>query len=470
MLTLSDTRPSRHCQGLARRDFLGVGSLAMGGLGLSQMLSVRPALAAAGHPVRDKSVVLLFLQGGPPHIEMFDPKMSAPVEIHSCSGEVQTRIPGITFGGHFEKLSQMTDRFTILRSYRSNNSGHTYQKVASGGNATKATMGALYARVAGTNSPSSGMPTNVLVVPEAIEPGLKLRSNFETKALPTLTAAGDLGPNYVAFNPRGGGQLKDNMQLKLPRNRFDNRRLLLTGLDNLKRRFDDESLVDQTDKYQQQAFEVITRGVAAAFDLSQERPETIASYDTSHLFKNADVHRWYDMSRASNLLGKQMLMARRLCEAGCGFVTVSDCGWDFHSNKNSPKNLGGMNWLGPQVDHAVAAFLEDIHQRGLSEKIMLVVTGEMGRTPRKNKNGGRDHYGGLTSLLVAGGGVPGGQVIGQSDNHATKPISTPYSPRDLLATVLNTLFDAGEVRVTRGVPTELINLLEESKPIPGLVT
>ena len=215
---------------------------------------------------------------------------------------------------------------------------------------------------------------------------------------------------------------------------------------------------------------MITRGVAAAFDLSQERPETIASYDTSHLFKNSDVHRWYDMSRASNLLGKQMLMARRLCEAGCGFVTVSDCGWDFHSNKNSPKNLGGMNWLGPQVDHAVAAFLEDIHQRGLSEKIMLVVTGEMGRTPRKNKNGGRDHYGGLTSRLVAGGGVPGGQVIGQSDNHATKPISTPYSPRDLLATVLNTLFDAGEVRVTRGVPTELINLLEESKPIPGLVT
>ena len=468
MLRLTDTRPTRHCQGLSRRDFLGVGSLGLGGLGLSQMLSVRQALAAAGHPVRDKSVVLLFLSGGPPHIEMFDPKMSAPVEIHSCSGEVQTRIPGITFGGHFEKLSQMTDRFTVVRSYRSNNSGHTYQKVASGNNPLKATMGALYARVAGTNSSTTGMPTNVLVVPEAIEPGLKMRSNFETKALPTLTAAGDLGPNYVAFNPRGGGQLKANMQLKLSRNRFDDRRLLLTGLDNLKRRFDQESLVDQTDKYQQQAFEVITRGVAEAFDLSGESPKTVASYDTSHLFKNSDVHRWYDMSRASNLLGKQMLMARRLCEAGCGFVTVSDCGWDFHSNKNSPKNLGGMNWLGPQVDHAVAAFLEDIHQRGLSEKIMLVVTGEMGRTPRRNKNGGRDHYGGLTSLLVAGGGVPGGQVIGQSDNHATKPISTPYAPQDLLATVLNTLFDVGEVRVTRGVPTELINLLEETKPIPGL--
>ena len=326
MLRLSDTRPSRHCQGLARRDFLGVGSLALGGIGLSQMLSVRQALAAAGHPVRDKSVVLLFLSGGPPHIEMFDPKMTAPAEIHSCSGEVQTRIPGITFGGHFGKLSQMTDRFSIVRSYRTNNSGHTYQKVASGNNPLKATMGALYARVAGTNSSSTGMPTNVLVVPEAIEPGLKMKSNFETKALPTLTAAGDLGPNYVAFNPQGGGQLKANMQLKLPRSRFDNRRLLLTGLDNLKRRFDEQSLVDQTDKYQQQAFEVITRGIAEAFDLSGERPETVAGYDTSHLFKNSDVHRWYDMSRASNLLGKQMLMARRLCEAGCGFVTVPEAG------------------------------------------------------------------------------------------------------------------------------------------------
>ena len=468
MLTLSDSRPTRHCQGLSRRDFLGVGSLGLGGLGLAEMLAVKDALASAGHVVRDRSVVLLFLQGGPPHIEMFDPKMSAPAEIRSVTGEVQTALPGITFGGTFPRLAAMADRLTILRSYASGNSGHTYQKVASGDNPLKATMGAIYARVAGTNDPESGMPSNTLVLPEAIDPTLKLKSNFETKALPTLTAAGDLGPTCVAFNPQGGSELKRNMQLKLPRSRFDDRRLLLTRLDHLRRRFDNESIVDLTDKYQQQAFEVITRGVADAFDLSQESPSTVARYDTSHLFRQADVSRWYDMSRASNLLGKQMLLARRLCEAGCGFVTVSDCGWDFHSNSNSPKNLGGMNFLGPQVDHAVAAFLEDVAERGLSEKILLVVTGEMGRTPRRNKNGGRDHYGDMTSLLLAGGGTRTGQVIGRSDHHATRPVTTRFSPANLVATVLHTLFDIGELRVVPSAPPQLVSFLERTRPIAGV--
>src|SRR5690606_11904118 len=118
------------------------------------------------------------------------------------------------------------------------------------------------------------------------------------------------------------------------------------------------------DKYQQQAFEVITRGVADAFDLSREDPATIARYDTSHCFDNREVQRWGDMRRSTNLLGKQMLLARRLCEAGCGFVTVSDCGWDLHSHGNSPKQLGGLRWLGPQVDHAVAAFIQDVEERG----------------------------------------------------------------------------------------------------------
>ena len=117
-----------------------------------------------------------------------------------------------------------------------------------------------------------------------------------------------------------------------------------------------------------------------------------------------------------------MLLARRLCEAGCGFVTVSDCGWDMHANNNSPKNMAGMCQLGTQVDHAVAAFIEDVHARGLGDKILLVVTGEMGRTPRLNNNGGRDHYGDLTPLVFAGGGLKMGQVIGQSDR-------TPRSPR-----------------------------------------
>src|SRR5205807_5744083 len=137
---------------------------------------------------------------------------------------------------------------------------------------------------------------------------------------------------------------------------------------------------------------IITRGVTDAFDLGKEDPKVVERYDTSKLFKLEEPTRWYDMKRASNLLGKQLLLARRLCEAGCGFVTVSDCGWDMHANNNSPKNMTGLPPMTSQVDHAVATFIEDVRQRGLTDKILLVITGEMGRTPKLNKNGGRDHW------------------------------------------------------------------------------
>ncbi len=219
--------------------------------------------------------------------------------------------------------------------------------------------------------------------------------------------------------------------------------------------------MDASDKFQQQAFDVIAGGVAKAFDLSKEDPKTIAKYDTSKLFKQEDLQKYHDMKRASNLLGKQMLLARRLCEAGCGFVTVSDCGWDYHANNNSPKGMKGIYPMGGQVDHAVNAFLDDVEARGLSDKILLVVTGEMGRTPRINKNGGRDHFGGLTSLLFAGGGLKMGQVIGQSDSKATKPSSIPYEPSHLVATILNVLFDVGQLRLRTDVPREISQLGEK---------
>jgi len=237
----------------------------------------------------------------------------------------------------------------------------------------------------------------------------------------------------------------------------------------LRRRVDATEAVAGIEKYQQQAFEVITRGVASAFDLSKEDPATLARYDTGHLFDNAEVQRWGDMRRSTNLLGKQMLLARRLCEAGCGFVTVSDCGWDMHSNGNSPKHLGGMKWLGPQVDHAVAAFIEDVEARGLSKKILLVVTGEMGRTPRINRDGGRDHYGELTPLLVYGGGLKMGQVIGQSDSSASRPATEPYTPSHLMATLFHTLFDVGKLRLDSSLPTEVVRLIEQGKPIHELM-
>ena len=178
------------------------------------------------------------------------------------------------------------------------NGDHSYLSVASGGNPLKAAMGASISRVAGTTNPRTGMPTNCLVLPEAVESGLKLEGNFETGALPTLTSPGELGASFGAFDPSGGDTLKKNFQMKLPAERFNDRRQLLAELDSVKRQVDRSGVMDNMDRFQQQAFDVITRGVAEAFDLSKEDPKAIEKYDTAKLFKREDITKWYDMRRA----------------------------------------------------------------------------------------------------------------------------------------------------------------------------
>ena len=470
MLTLRDRILARNCQGYCRRDFLKIGSLGLlGGLSLPQLLASR-ARAAYGsrRPVTDKAVIFLFLQGGPSHIETFDPKMTAPAEVRSITGEEKTALPGVTFGGTFPKLAQLAKRLAIVRNYGSRNTEHTYLAVTSAGNALKASLSGLYTRVAGPVNQKTGVPNNVLVLPEAVQPGLKLGSNFETQALPTLTTPGDLGPTYAAFDPSANGEYKRTMSLEMAADRFDDRRQLLGQLDGLRRKVDASGDLDKFDRFQQQAFDLVMRGVVQAFDLAKEDPKTVERYDTSKLFGMEDVSKWYDMKRSSNLLGKQLLLARRLCEAGCGFVTVPDGGWDMHSNNNSPKNLGGMNYLGAQLDHAVAAFLEDVKERGLEDRILLVITGEMGRSPRRNNNGGRDHYGNLTPLLLAGGGLKMGQVIGESDKNAAHPAADPQTPANLLATVMGTLLDRGEIRTMPNLG-KTADIVTGSAPIPGVL-
>jgi hypothetical protein len=418
--------------------------------------------------VTDKAVILLFLQGGPSHVETFDPKMTALPEVRSITGEVKTVLPGVTFGGTFPKLAQLAKRLAIVRNYGSRNVEHTYQSVTTAGNPLKASLSSLYTRVAGPINQKTGVPTNVLVLPEAVHSGLKLSSNFDKDSLPTLTTPGDLGPTYAAFDPSANGEYKRSMSLEIPADRFGDRRQLLGRLDAMRRRVDASGALDKLDRFQQQAFDLVVRGVVQAFDLANEDAKTIERYDTRKLFRLEDVHKWHDMKRASNLLGKQLLLARRLCEAGCGFVTVSDAGWDMHSNENSPKNLGGMNFLGAQLDYAVAAFLEDVRERGLEDKILLVVTGEMGRTPRRNSNGGRDHYGNLTPLLFAGGGLKMGQVIGESDKHAAHPTANPQSPANLLATIMATLVDRGAIRAMANLG-KIADIVTGSAPVPGLM-
>jgi len=470
MFTLLDAGRARGGPGYSRREFLRVGGLGLGGLTLAGLLAAKSRAGDAGRLVKDKSVVLLFLQGGPPHIELFDPKMTAPEEIRSTTGEVQTALPGITFGGTFPELGKRASKIAVVRSYASNNADHqNYLAVVGAGNPLGAPMAALYARAVGAANPKTGVPSNILIKPEAAKPGLKMGQNFETDALKGLLTAGQLGATYGAFDPSGGGELKQDMELKLPRERFDDRRELLNRLDSFKRQVESTGALDGADAFQQQAFDVVVRGVSQAFDLSKEDPKTLEKYDTSKLFKMEDLNRWNDMRRSSNLLGRQMLLARRLCEAGCGFVTVTDAGWDMHANGNSPKKMAGLPMLGGQVDHAVAAFLDDLEERGLSEKILLIVTGEMGRTPKLNRDGGRDHYANLTSLLLAGGGLKMGQVIGQSDRNASNPAGEKYTPKELMATVMNVLFDTGELRVSRAVPGNAVQVMTDGKAIPGLL-
>ena len=459
---VTNTADRGYCDRVSRRGFLQIGSLALGNLALPQLLAARARAAGGKSYMHDRSVVLLFLSGGPSHIEFFDPKMTAPSEVRSITGEVATKIPGVTFGGTFPKLASMTDQISVVRSYGTKNSGHTYAIAAGAGNALDATMSSLYTRVTGTNDAQTGLPKNILVKPEAVQDGLKLESNFETNALPTLTQAGKLGKTF------GGGDLKDNMQLRLPELRFGDRRALLQQLDSIRFNADKNGAMDSVNKYRRQAFEIIVQGIGEAFDLGKEDPKTLARYDTSGIFKAPDLQRYYDMRRATNLLGHQLLLARRLCEAGCGFVTVSDCGWDMHANNNSPKGMTGMWPMGQQVDHAVAAFIEDCRQRGLSEKILLIVTGEMGRTPRINGGGGRNHFGELTPLLLAGGGLKMGQVIGRSDELASKPIGSGYRPSHLMGTVMNSLFNTSTIRLDSTIPSEVLRIVTSGDTIAPL--
>ena len=460
MLSLYDQRQ------WGRREFLRVGGLGLGGLALSDLLSIKARAAGSG-AVRDKSVIFLFLHGGPSQTETFDPKMSAPSGVRSVTGEVQTSLPGITFGGTFERLAPFADRTAIVRSFVTGDGNHDIKPIVSKHSA-EANLGSLYSRIVGQNRPGSGMPTNVALFPQAVDPStmpaIKNFGNFES--------AGSIGSAFAPFAPGSGGTFQENMKLAIPLPRLDDRRLLLSELDRF--RFQAESTLEGLDTIRQQAFETILGGAADAFDLSQEDPKTLARYDTAPLIKPEHIsQKWNNYKRYQDnvkTLGKLLLLARRLCEAGCGFVTVTtNFVWDMHADANNATMEEGMRYVGEPFDHAVSAFLEDVENRGLSEKILLVCCGEMGRTPKVNQKGGRDHWGNLAPLMLAGGGLNMGQVIGQSTKDAAEPLTTPYRIPDLISTILHTLFDLGELRLVRGVPNDIARVLAAGEPIPGLL-
>jgi hypothetical protein len=462
-----------HRTGYSRREFLRIGTLGLGGLCLPQLLGAR-ALAAGNQSITTgKSVIFLFLFGGPSQFETFDPKMSAPDGIRSVTGEIATALPGVTFGSSFPQLAKRANQLAVVRSYVPGReiSNHLIYPIVHPKETLGASLGALYSRMAGMINPANGMPTNAALFPQATDAGCHpVRMDFGN-----FLATGPAGSAFAPFVPGGGSTLQQNMRLQIDRDRMDERRRLLAQLDDIKRQLDTSGTMDAMDGIQSQAFDVILRSTADAFDLSRESPQTIARYDTAGLVRPETINKSWDSSKYyvdnAKTLGKLLLLARRLCERGCGFVMVNTgFVWDMHGVAGVHAGMEeGMRYMGPPLDHAVSAFLDDVAARGLSDKILLVMCGEMGRTPQLSKTCGRDHWGNLGPLVLAGGGLPMGQVIGHSTANGGEPADNPVPMRQLIGTIMRMLFDVAALRLRRDATGDVAKLITESEPIKQLI-
>ncbi|HEY1186236.1 MAG TPA: DUF1501 domain-containing protein [Gemmata sp.] len=453
---------------LGRRDFLRAGGLALGGMSLPWLIPTARAgsrLSELGRPVTDKAVVFLFMHGGPSQFETFDPKMTAPVEMRSATGEIKTALPGVTFGSSFPKLAERANRLCVVRSFVPGDGNHDIKTIV-GKDSHMANLGSAYASAAGASLPSNGLPTNCVLFPRAVDPS----AGPEQSGFGKFAAHGPFPASTAPFQPDGNGSLKKDMKLNLPLDRLDDRRAMLSAFDAAKSAHD--ASFEQMDAARQKAFSILLGNAAEAFDIAKEDPKTVARYDTEKLFDVTKINRkwnnWKHYTDNAKTLGKLLLLARRLVERGAGFVTVTtNFVWDMHADNNNATMTEGMGYMAPPMDHAISTFLDDLKDRGLEDKVLLVACGEMGRTPRINKNGGRDHWGNLGPLLLAGGGLPGGAVVGRSSANGGDPATDPVRVSHLIGTIMNTLFDTGKLRVTRGVSRELLQMADYA-PIPGL--
>jgi hypothetical protein len=434
MLRINGSRNGTLCDGASRRDFLKVGALGASTLALPDLLRIRAAASAKGQATKNTSVVWLWLGGGPTHVETFDPKMTAPAEFRSAVGAVNTTIPGVQLGGVFPKMAERMKHLAVVRSFAHRNSGHgggthwvmtgyDFPPADNGQAPVKPGMGAILARHRGPNNPATGLPTYV--------------------RLSGILGDGPawLGAPYAPFDV--SGRARQNMNMRITLDNLTDRRSLLKGLDTANREADRSGLMNGLDEFDNQAFDLILSRAREAFDVTREEPRTRDRYGKG--------------------LGEQMLLARRLCEAGVGFVTIQFGGWDMHG-----QIAQAMNNLGPKVDAAVAAFLDDLHARGMNDDVLLVITGEFGRTPRINGGAGRDHWAPLSTLALAGGGLRMGQVVGDSTAKAEVPKTTPITPQDLMATVFHVLGVPQDLHYKdpTGRPTTMIS---GGKPIAELV-
>ena len=433
---------------LGRRDFLRVGGLALGGLSLPWLMPAARAgtkLAEAGKPVTDKSVVFLFLHGGPSQFETFDPKMTAPAEIRSATGEIKTALPGVTFGTSLPEARRSWPTGSASSGRSSRATPTTTSSRSSARTRTARTSARAYASVAGGNNPSNGLPTNCVLFPRAVDPN----AGPEQASFGKFAAHGPFAASTAPFQPDGGGTLKKDMRLNLPLDRLDDRRAMLDAFDAAKARLRHRAS-RASDAARQKAFSHAARRRRRGVRPREGRREDgrAVRHRDARCRRTKIDKKWNNYKHYAD----NAKHARQAAAAGppagrarCGFVTVTtNFVWDMHADVNNATMTEGMGYMGPPLDHAVSVFLDDLRDRGLEDKILLVACGEMGRTPRINKKGGRDHWGNLGPLLLAGGGLPRGAVIGQSTANGGEPATEPVRIPNLIGTIMHTLFDVGQ--------------------------
>jgi hypothetical protein len=405
MLTLLGSR-QRFCDGLTRRSFLQIGGLALGGLTLPQLLQAESTRGSS-----DKSIILVYLSGGLAHQDTFDLKPNAPAEIRGEFKPIDTNVPGIQFGEHLPRLAQCMDRMALIRSIVGLRDEHSSFHTLSGypmdqtRREMKPHVGSVIARVQGPRDPV--IPTFVDLFPtmqhkpyNSPGPGLLGRA-----AAPARLDASDLEP----------------MKLQgITLDELDDRRKLLERFDNIKRQVDAGTL--NLEGHYQRAFDVLTtRKLVEAVDVTREPEKVRERYGKGsprHLGDGAPM--WND----------QLLMARRLVEAGARVVSVAYGFWDTHGG-----NFKYLKEHLPLFDKGISALVEDIYSRGLDRNTTVLVWGEFGRTPKINKDAGRDHWAPVNSCLFAGGGLKVGQVIGTTDSTGGYAKDNPVHYHDVLATM-----------------------------------
>ena len=413
MFRLSVGKQYQNCNGASRRHALRLGACGLiGGLTLPRLLELQ-ARAASPIAAKARSCIFLFLEGGPPHQDMWDPKPEAPPEIRGPFGTISTNVPDIFVTDQLPLCAQIADKYTILRSHSHNDNGHStgYHYVMTGhrpsfadgdnpipnneyfpsiGSAVSRTLGQRGALPAYINLPHPM---------QAGGPGF-----YGAEHAPFVIEADPSQPDFEVKDLRPPGRLSDK--------RLSLRKQLLSGIDQLERERN-QSQGKAMSTYYEKAYSLVTSDDARkAFNIHAEPDAVRDAYGRTQL-------------------GQCALLARRLVEGGCRFVGVDAPGWDVHFNCFPSLKTD----LIPFADRAFSALVTDLEQRGLLDETLVVMMGEMGRTPRINAQAGRDHWSMAQTIVFAGGGTKPGQVIGATDKHATAPTGNPVGVNDLLRTI-----------------------------------